>query len=213
MNVYSFVFGPLEENTFVVYDPNDPKGECIIIDPGSSDEQENQTLLKFIKEKKLVPVRLLNTHTHLDHITGNRFISDTFRISPEYHAFEDPIIRFAPEFALNFGLTYQPSPLADHYLLENQIIQFGNTKLKALFTPGHSPGHLCFYCEQDKILIGGDALFRGSIGRTDLPFGSQDELLKSINEVLLVLPEETIVYPGHGISTTIGYEKHHNPYL
>jgi hydroxyacylglutathione hydrolase len=210
IGIYSFVLGPLEENTFIIYDET---LECLIIDPGCSNAQEEKEIEDFISSKKLRPVRLINTHTHLDHILGNSFIAKQYNLIPEYHALEDLVIRNAPAFAENFEIPYVPSPLAEKYLNEKDTIQFGNSELKILFTPGHSPGHLSFYNEEAKVLIGGDVLFRGSIGRTDIPFGDYELLIKSIKKELLTLPEDTLVYSGHGISTEIGYELTHNPYL
>lgn len=210
IHLYSFVFGPLEENSYVLYDES---GECIIIDPGCYDERERTELLQFIHTKNLIPVRLINTHTHLDHILGNHFILVKFKLKPEYHAYEDPIIRYAPEFARNFGLDYELSPLAETYLKENDYLNFGNSRLMILFTPGHSPGSLSFYSEPDQLLIAGDVLFKGSIGRTDIPFGNYEELLESIDKQFRNLPPETRVYSGHGLSTQIGLEMESNPYL
>jgi glyoxylase-like metal-dependent hydrolase (beta-lactamase superfamily II) len=210
IQIYSFVFGPLEENTYILYDET---GECLIVDPGFYDEKEKQDLLAFIQAKKLHPVRLINTHTHLDHILGNHTLSRVFKLSPEYHAFEDPVIRNAPVFAENFGLKYDLSPLADTFLKEGEKLKFGSSQLDILFTPGHSPGSLSFYSEQDKLLLAGDVLFKGSIGRTDIPFGDHEQLLESIQREFLVLPEDTRVYSGHGLSTEIGIEMRTNPYL
>jgi hydroxyacylglutathione hydrolase len=210
MHLYSFVFGPLSENTFVLYDETN---ECVIIDPGCSDEQEEKEISDYLSSKKLKPTRLLNTHTHLDHILGNKFIADRYKLLPEYHIYEEIVIRNAPQFAENFGIKYNLSPLAAHYLPEKGVLRFGNSELKMLFTPGHSPGHIAFYSEASKILIAGDTLFKGSIGRTDIPFGNSDQLLESIQNELCVLPDETKVYPGHGLSTDIGHEKDHNPFL
>ncbi len=210
IQVQSFVFGPLEENTYILYDKG---GDCILIDPGSYDEKEKEVLAGFIQKKGLKPVRLLNTHTHLDHILGNAFVFQRYGLKPEYHAFEEPIIRFAPAFADNFGLKYEISPLADFYLKEGDKIELGDSTLKILFTPGHSPGSVSFYSEDSKLLISGDVLFKGSIGRTDLPYGNHEELLKSIRIELSILPRDTLVFSGHGEPTHIGMELDTNPFL
>jgi len=210
IHLYSFVFGPLEENTYVLYDET---GECIIIDPGCYDDKERKELVGFIQAKNLKPVRLINTHTHLDHILGNHFVSKQFKLLPEYHEFEQPIIRYAPEFANNFGIDYDLSPLAETFLIPGETLKFGKSEMDILFTPGHSPGSLSFYSQPDALLIAGDVLFKSSIGRTDIPFGDYDQILRSIKTVLGPLPPETKVYPGHGISTEMGYEMDTNPYL
>jgi len=210
IHIYSFVFNALEENTFVLY--ND-KGECIIIDPGMENAEEEKQFLNFIRAQNLKPVRLINTHTHLDHILGNHFIHKTYGLKPEYHVFEDKIIHSAPIIAENMGIPYSISPLAEQNLLEGEKIYLGDHEIICLFTPGHSPGHLSFYIPDIASIIGGDAIFRLSIGRTDIPFGNYEQLIESIHRNFGSLPPETIIYPGHGISTQIGYEMDHNPFL
>jgi glyoxylase-like metal-dependent hydrolase (beta-lactamase superfamily II) len=156
---------------------------------------------------------LLNTHCHYDHVFGNKFIFDNYGLKPQFHEGESIVLAAAPVWTQQMGLRYEASPLPDTFLPETGTIHFGNTDLELIFAPGHSPAHLCFYNKKDSFLIGGDVLFRGSIGRTDLPGGNTQQLLNNIREKLFVLPEECVVYPGHGPETTIGFEKQHNPFF
>jgi hydroxyacylglutathione hydrolase len=208
--VQYFENNPLQENTYIIYDES---GECAIIDPGMYTAPEQNAVVSFIKEHQLKPVILLNTHCHLDHILGNKFVFDQYGLKPQFNKGELELLELASAFAPQFGLRYELSPIPDHYLAETGSINFGNTELTLLFAPGHSPAHLCFYDKAANLVIGGDVLFRGSIGRTDLPGGDYDLLIKSIREKLLILPDDCTVYPGHGPETTIGFEKQYNPFL
>jgi glyoxylase-like metal-dependent hydrolase (beta-lactamase superfamily II) len=210
-NVTFLTFNLFQENTYIVYDET---GECIIFDPGCSDEYEKNKLLDTLKKLDLKPVRLLNTHCHIDHILGNRFVADTFNLPLEIHQGELGMLERGPTVAAMYGIPYlEHSPVPSHFLKEDDEIIFGNSKLKIIFTPGHSPASLSFYCEKDHFLIAGDVLFKESIGRTDLPGCNHKLLLEAIREKLFMLPDETIVWPGHGEYTTIGYEKKHNPFV
>jgi hydroxyacylglutathione hydrolase len=209
-SVKFFTNNPFYENTYIVYDET---GECAIIDPGMETATEQNVVVNFIKSNNLKPVLLLNTHCHIDHVLGNKFVFDMYGLKPQFNRGElellDAVIAYAP----TMGVNYDPSPLPDVYLPETGTVSFGNTTLKLIFAPGHSPAHLCFYDEKDNILIGGDVLFDGSIGRTDLPGGNYEQLIKNIEEKLFTLPDHCTVYPGHGPSTTIGYEKENNPFF
>lgn len=206
----SFTFNPFQQNTYLVYDD---EHTAYIIDPGNSTASENAELQSFISEKKLKLKRLLLTHAHIDHIMGNRFIFDTYGLLPEAHEKELFFINRMPESAAMYGLNCEPSPLPEKYLKEGDLIQLGKYTFNCLFTPGHSPGSISFYNAENKLLIGGDVLFRGSIGRSDLPMGDHETLIKSIKEKLLVLNDEVKVYSGHGPVTTIGFERQNNPFL
>jgi glyoxylase-like metal-dependent hydrolase (beta-lactamase superfamily II) len=210
MTIQQFTFNPYQENTYVLYDET---GECVIIDPGMYDGQEQNVLAKWIKEKNLKPVLLLNTHCHLDHVFGNKFVFDNWSLKPRFHKGELYILQAVPGYAPQMGLNYERSPEPEVYLEETGTVIFGNSILELIFAPGHSPAHLCFYAREDKFLIGGDVLFYKSIGRTDLPGGDQLQLLNNIREKLFILPDTVTVYPGHGQSTTIGFEKRNNPFL
>ncbi|WP_316830584.1 MBL fold metallo-hydrolase [Pedobacter aquatilis] len=206
-----FTFNAYSENTYVLYDETK---ECVIIDPGMYDGAEQDELADFVKTNNLKPVLLLNTHCHLDHIFGNKFVFDTWGLKPQFHKGELPILQAVPGYAPQMGFNkYELSPEPEVFLEESGTIHFGNSRLDLIFAPGHSPAHLCFYSEADHFLIGGDVLFYGSIGRTDLPGGNHNQLISNIENKLFVLPDAVTVYPGHGPSTTIGFEKKHNPFF
>ena len=208
--VVGFTFNPFQENTYLVVDETK---ECIIFDPGCITAAEKQELATYISSNDLKPVRLINTHCRLDHIFGNKFVSETYGLPLEIHRGELPVLERAPQSAAMYGVPMEPSPAPGRFIEVGEIIDCGDTKLKTLFTPGHSPASLSFYCEKDGFLIAGDVLFHMSIGRTDLPGAHHETLIKSIKEELMVLSSETKVYPGHMQSTTIGFEKQHNPFL
>ncbi len=208
--IQAFVNNPYQENTYILFDDS---GECAIIDPGMYNAVEQNRVVDFIKEKQLKPVMLLNTHCHIDHVLGNKFVFDQYGLKPQFHQGEFSVLTAVPSYAPQMGMRYEPSPLPDYYLPETGMITFGNTELQLIFAPGHSPAHLCFYNNSDNILIGGDVLFKGSIGRTDLPGGDYDLLIHNINTKLFTLPDDCIVYPGHGSETTIGSEKRYNPFF
>jgi len=206
----SFVNNPYQENTYILYDESK---ECVIIDPGMYTGAEQNSVTRFINALELKPVLLLNTHCHIDHVLGNKFVFDTYGLKPQFHEGELALLTAVPSYAPAQGFNYEPSPLPEVFLPESGSITFGNSELELLFAPGHSPAHLCFYSKAGKFLIGGDVLFYGSIGRTDLPGGNYDQLITSIREKLFSLPDETTVYPGHGQETNIGFERQYNPFL
>ena len=210
IQVKSFTCNPYQENCYLLFDETH---ECVIIDPGMYTGDEQNALLKFIAENKLKPVLLLNTHCHIDHVLGNKFVYDTYGLLPRFHEGELPVLIAVVSYAPQMGIRYEVSPLPEVYLEAAGSVEFGNSKLELIFAPGHSPAHLCFYGEDDQFLIGGDVLFYQSIGRTDLPGGNHAQLLKNIREKLFVLPDECTVYPGHGPATSIGLEKKNNPFL
>jgi hydroxyacylglutathione hydrolase len=210
INIKQFTFNPYQENTYVLFDET---GECVIIDPGMYEPAEQNEFVAFIKSAGLKPVQLLNTHCHIDHVLGNRFVFDNWGLKPQFHRGELVILQAIPGYAPQMGIRYELSPEPEHFLEESGSLTFGNSKLDLIFAPGHSPAHLCFYSEADNFLIGGDVLFYNSIGRTDLPGGNHEQLIQSIRENLFVLPDDCKVFPGHGKSTTIGYEKKTNPFL
>ena len=209
LKIKTFVFNPVMENTYLLYDETQ---EAAIIDCGASDEKEQKQLADFIKENKLNLKRLLNTHLHFDHVLGNGFIFDTYGLKPEYHKAEDSISGFKRLNEIFAPVKYK-SVDAGHFIEHEEVIVFGNTRLKALFTPGHSSGGLSFYAEKDQCVFTGDTLFHHDIGRTDLPGGNHKELIQSISNHLFTLPDNTVVYPGHEQPTTIEEEKQNNPYF
>lgn len=209
-HIKSFTFNPFMENTYVLYDETK---EAVIIDPGCHDKRERAMLFDFIKTEGLSPVKLLNTHCHIDHVLGNAFVKATYDIPLWFHENEEQILRAVPTYASNYGFPQYQDSKADHFIREGESVKFGNSQLLSILVPGHSPGHLVFYHEPTLECIGGDTLFQGSIGRTDLPGGDHDTLLHAIKTKLFALPDEVIIYPGHGPSTKIGEEKKHNPFV
>lgn len=210
LTVHHFEFSPITENTYILFNEG---GECLIIDPGCYDQREEIQLKSYITENHLQPRMLLNTHCHLDHVFGNRFVSETWNLELHLHTDEKIVLDYAPEAGRRWNLPFQNYQGPLHFIRGGDRITLGTDELVVIEAPGHSPGHVCFYCEKQQFLIGGDVLFRNSIGRTDLPGGNHAQLLKSIRTQLFTLPDTVRVYPGHGGSTTIGYEKRHNPFL
>lgn len=210
-NVVKLTFNDFQENTYIVYDDT---GECVIFDPGCFRSYEEEELVQKISDLRLTPVRLINTHCHLDHVFGNKFVADHFGLGLEIHRGELPVLEAVPQVCMMYGLPPAvPSPAPSRFIEEGEVIEFGNTQLEVLFTPGHSPASISFYCRESGFVIAGDVLFYGSIGRTDLPGGDFDTLISNIKEKLLVLPDDTIIYPGHGPKTTIAFERANNPFL
>jgi len=211
MNIKSFTFNPFQENTYVVYDESK---ECIIIDPGCYNAQEQEELKSFITEKGLTPVKLINTHCHIDHILGNQFVSEKWNLELYIHKLDIPLLENAGEIGKMYGFEeYKGSPFPKHFLDEKDTLTFGRSKFDVLFTPGHAPGHICLYNKENDILVAGDVIFHSSIGRTDLPGGNHETLINSIITKLFPLPNSTQIFCGHGPSTNLGYEKEHNPFL
>lgn len=210
MNVISLTFNAFQENSYILFD--DSK-ECIIIDPGCNNADEEQILVKTIEEHGLTPTRLINTHCHIDHVFGNKFVSERYNLELESHAGEVPVLDAVGQVAQMYGLGTVTSPPITKFLEEGDEVKFGNSSMTVLFTPGHSPASISFYNSVDKILIAGDVLFQGSIGRTDLPGGDYDQLINNIKTKFLILPDDVIVYSGHGPSTNIGFERTNNPFL
>ena len=210
IKIEKFTFNPVRENTYVLFDETN---ECVIIDPGMYDAEEQNEFHRFIKENELNPVLLLNTHCHYDHVFGNKFVFDNWSLKPQFHKGELIVLQSIPGYVPQMGLHYELSPEPEVFLPEHGTLSFGSSILELIFAPGHSPAHLCFYAKQDNFLIGGDVLFYNSIGRTDLPGGNHAQLISSIKNNLFVLPDDCSVFPGHGPATTIGFEKQHNPFL
>lgn len=210
LTVQSFTFNPVQENTYVLY--ND-KGDCCIIDPGCYFASEETLLAEFIESRSLKPILLLNTHCHLDHIFGNRYVANRYGLKLHMHILDKPVLDFGPSSGQLWQLPFDNYDGELIYLEEGQRIKLGDETLKVLFTPGHSPGSISFYSEAHKFIIAGDVLFSGSVGRTDLPGGDFKTLETSIKTKLYTLPEDVIVYSGHGESTTIGDEMKTNPFV
>ena len=208
--VKSFTFSPVQENTYVLY--NEQK-QCCIIDPGCSFPQERDELKTVIEKTGLTPVLLLNTHCHLDHVFGNKFVHDTWGLALHIHKLEKPLLDYAPQSGLKWGLPFDNYEGPIEYIKEGTSIKVGEEELEIRFTPGHSPGSVSFYHEAGGFIIGGDVLFSGSVGRADLPGGSMDVLINSIQTQFFTLPDDTKVYSGHGVMTTVALEKMNNPFV
>jgi hydroxyacylglutathione hydrolase len=209
-HIKSFTFNPLQQNTYVVYNH---KNKAIIIDPGCYFTAEEKELESFIQLHDLQVVYLINTHCHLDHVFGNKWAFEKYKQPLHIHTLEEKVLAFAPISGQSWGLPFSNYEGPLEFLKENTSLFVDEDELQLLLTPGHSPGSLCFYCPQQNFVIAGDVLFRESIGRTDLPGGSHQHLINSIKTQLYTLPNETVIYNGHGNATTIGHEKQHNPYV
>lgn len=210
LNVQTFTFNPVQENTYILYNE---ERLCCIIDPGCYFASEEIELRNFIEQHQLQPKYLLNTHCHLDHIFGNRFVHKTYGLTLHLHKLEKQVLALGPASGQMWQMPFDNYDGELVFIDEKDKIQLGNDELSILFTPGHSPGHICFYDKAGKFLIGGDVLFNGSVGRTDLPGGNFETLEQSIKTQLYTLPQDVIVYPGHGDSTTIGDEMKTNPFV
>ncbi len=211
MEIHQITFNTFQENTFMLWDNT---GDCIIIDPGCYEKNEELELADFINKNNLNPVKLINTHCHIDHILGNKFVSEKWNLELYINKIDLPLLEGSGDIARMYGFeNYKGSPYPKHYLEEGDILEFGESKLEILFTPGHAPGHICLFNKEEGFIVSGDVLFNGSIGRTDLPGGDFDTLIESIKTKLMTLQDETIVYCGHGPSTSIGRERISNPFL
>ncbi len=210
LQIKHFTFSPIAENTYVLH--ND-QGQACIIDPGCYFQTERDELAKYIEKNGLKVELLINTHAHLDHVFGLKWVADTYKVLPHLHPNELQVLEYGPIAAQMYNLPYPHYNGEILLLADHQVIKVGNDELKVIAAPGHSPGHVCFYCEAQGFIIGGDVLFQRSIGRTDLPGGNHAVLIESIETRLFTLPNETIVYSGHGPETTIGEEKQFNPFF
>jgi glyoxylase-like metal-dependent hydrolase (beta-lactamase superfamily II) len=206
----TFEFSPIQENTYLLYNEHN---DCIIIDPGCYFEEERELLKNFIQSKNLNPVLLLNTHCHLDHVFGNKFVAEKYGLIPHIHPLEKKLLEYAPTSGLMYNLPFDNYTGELAYIDEGSILKVGEDELFAIFTPGHSPGSLSFYCKKQLFIISGDVLFQSSVGRTDLHGGDHTTLIRSIQEKLMILPDETVVYSGHGPSTKVIVERNGNPFL
>jgi glyoxylase-like metal-dependent hydrolase (beta-lactamase superfamily II) len=210
LSLKTFTFNPVQENTYILYNENK---QCCIIDPGCYFEEERQELKQFIEQTGLSPVLLLNTHCHLDHVFGNKFVKETWNLTLHIHGKEQVVFDRAPIAGLTWQLPFDNYEGPIEYLREGEKIKIGPEEVEIRFTPGHSPGSVSFYHEAGAFVISGDVLFNGSIGRTDLPGADYATLVNSIQTQLFTLPDETKVYSGHGPLTTVGFEKMNNPFV
>lgn len=210
LQVAVFTFNPFQENTYVLI--NEDK-ECWIIDPGMYGADEEKVMFDFIEQESLKPQQILNTHAHIDHVFGIDALKQRYKIPFGMHQLEQPVLAGAKGSAIMFGFQFGAAPVPDFYIEANKKLQLGNDILEVRLAPGHSPGSILFYYAAGKWVVSGDVLFAGSVGRTDLPGGNQDTLMKSILEQVYTLPDDVVVFSGHGTKTKVGYEKQHNPFV
>ena len=210
ITIKKFTFNPFQENTYILYD--DTKS-CIIVDPGCFNSMEREQLSEFIGGKDLIPKRLINTHAHIDHVLGNRYVADKYDLGLELFKSSYNMLDLAARSAQVYGVPYDTSPEPSRFIEEGETINFGESALEVMHVPGHAPDHIVLLHKEQKFLIGGDVLFKGSIGRTDLPGGNHHELLDNIQQKIFVLDEEIVVYSGHGEETTVGEEQRTNPFF
>lgn len=210
LSIQTFEFNPFQENTYVLYDETN---EAVVIDAGCYDRDEQRDLSDFIANKKLTIKALVNTHSHIDHILGSYYVKDKYKVPLLIHRLDEQVLRAGKISAQVYGIPNFTEVSPDGYLEEGPgQLKFGNQSFDILFLPGHAPGHVGFYHPKQKMLLGGDVLFYRSIGRTDLPGGDYDVLIESIHKKIFTLPDDVVVYPGHGPTTTVGEEKVENPF-
>lgn len=209
IQIQTFAFNPFNENTYVVFDQT---GEGVIIDPGCYETEEKTTLAKFIEDEGIKIKYLLNTHCHIDHVLGNDFVKEKYKAPFLIHPKEEPVLKSVKAYAPSYGFVQYHEALPDQFINEGDKVLFGTIEFQVLFLPGHAPGHIGFYDINSKSLFSGDVLFQQSIGRTDLPGGDHNTLIKSIHQKIFTLPDDVLVYPGHGDPTTVGEEKISNPF-
>jgi hydroxyacylglutathione hydrolase len=209
LSVEIFPFNPFQENTYLLFDET---REAMVVDPGCYEKTEEKELSDFIESQKLTIKAIINTHSHIDHILGAYYVKDKYKVPLLIHPKDEETLRYGKISASIYGLGRFTDVSADGFLSEDEAVKFGNQSFDVLFLPGHAPGHVGFYHRTQKILLGGDVLFHRSIGRTDLPGGDYDTLIESIHKKIFTLPDDVIVYPGHGPATTVGEEKVGNPF-
>lgn len=207
--IQTFEFNPFQENTYVLYDETN---EAVVVDAGCYEREEEKELSDFITHKNLTVKAVINTHSHIDHILGSYYVKDKYKVPLLIHKLDEQTLRSGKVVSQMYGIPRFSEVAADGYLTEDEFFKFGNQSFEVLFLPGHAPGHVGFYHAQQKVLMGGDVLFLRSIGRTDLPGGNYDTLIESIHKKIFTLPDDVVVYPGHGPTTTVGEEKVENPF-
>lgn len=212
MKIAKFAFSLFGINTYVVYDPASKK--AAVIDPGMINAEEEEALSRFITRQGLTVTHIINTHLHIDHAIGNKYSHELFHAPVYAHKDDSKLGERMAQQAQSFGLAARVDAVSiNSYLHDGEKIRIGDGELEVLHVPGHSPGGIALYDAQDGFVIAGDSLFAGSVGRADLPGGDMTQLINSIHDKLLTLPDNTVVYSGHGPETTIGHEKRYNPYL
>ena len=210
INIQQFTLNAFMVNSYLLWDET---LEAILIDAACSDRKEEEQISETIRKNNLKLIRNLNTHCHIDHVVGNEFIASTYGINPEYHQKSGLFFHTIKEIGSSYGFNINKIPEPRRFLEDGEIITWGKSSLQVLYTPGHADGSVCFYNAAEGFVITGDVLFKDTIGRTDLPSGDFDQLMTSIKTRLFTLPDDTVVYPGHGPETSIGYEKVNNPFI
>lgn len=210
ITISRLVFNPFQENTYIISAPN---GDCIIIDAGNYSAKEDSALSGYIKEKGMRPIMALNTHGHVDHMLGVAYVKDTFGVPFALHSDDNFLIESCTTHGAIYGFDVKGIPVIETDLKNLKEIELGDSKLRIIHTPGHTPGHICLFDPETKSLFCGDTLFRESIGRTDLPGGDYSWIMKSILEQIVPLGEDVKIYPGHGPESTIGHEVLYNPFI
>jgi len=210
LKIKKFIHNTFMVNSYILWDET---GKAILIDAACYEPQEEEEIKNFITSNNLTLVRNLNTHCHIDHVLGNNFIARQYNIFPEYHEKSKPLFHVLKEIGSSFGFVIKAVPPPARFLEDEEVVTWGNSSLRVFYTPGHADGSVCFYQDKEGFVITGDVLFKDTIGRTDLPSGDFDLLMASIRERLFTLPPDTVVYPGHGPDTTIGYEIENNPFI
>lgn len=210
ISIEIFTFNAFQENTYLLQDET---GEAILVDPGMSDSREEEEFCRFVNDKNIRIVKIVNTHCHIDHVMGNAFSVGRFQCPLLYPKGEQIVLESSIQVAKLYNLSYDPSPNADEFIAEGDTIEFGNSSVRVIAAPGHSPDHVVLVQDIERFVIGGDVLFRGGVGRTDLPGGNESQLCESIEKKIYTLPADFMVYPGHGPSTKIGLEMKSNPYV
>ncbi len=210
MELKTFVFNPFYENTYLLYDENK---EAVIVDPGCYEKFEQDELISFIHENDIKPLAILNTHCHIDHVLGNAFLKRHYGIPLWIPENEQEMFRSVEAYAFNWGIANYETSEPDHLYAEDETFELGDSSIRFIYAPGHSPGHMMLYIDKDATLIAGDVIFRESIGRSDLPGGDYATLESSIKQKVYTLPKDTNIFPGHGPQTTVGYEMMNNPFV
>jgi hydroxyacylglutathione hydrolase len=211
MQIQRFTFNPLQENTYVLW--CEISRECVIVDAGMYERREQEEMREFLSSHNLNPIGLWGTHAHIDHIFGNQWLLDSYKVPYHLHPLDIPMIERSKAMAAVWNLNYHESPLPDFELQHGQVLTLGHDEVEVRFVPGHAPGHVVFCNHSNKWAVVGDTVFSGSIGRTDLPGGNHEQLISSIERELFSLADDYQLHPGHGPSTTVGHEKERNPFF
>lgn len=210
IQIKKFTFNPFQENSYLLINE---RNECIVVDPGCFSGEEERELSSYIETNKLTPTKLVNTHFHIDHVLGNDFVAKQYNLEVTAYKSKIDMVEMAKRSAELYNIPYKESPKPSKFLNEGDVIKFGKSELQVIFVPGHAPDHIVLVCEEEDLMIGGDVLFKGSIGRTDLPGGNHQDLIQNIERKVFTLKETIVVYSGHGTETTIGEEKRNNPFF